>query len=395
MSAPPTPRWLDADGSELGRPSLVMVRERGECATTSSSTGSVRSASGWTSPPGSAICWRRSTWSTGEQPGSAAVSTIPGPARRSPSSTSGSRSCVGTSSSPIRSWSWRWTGCAGRAPSSPRTVLVHGDFKPGNVLLDGDEIGRPARLGARPPRRSPRGPGLGHPAAATRRAPHRRASGRPSTCFARYESATGTTVDVTAVAWWNVFACLKTAVMQVSGLRSYVEGRHPEPYQPTAAPLAALLDLSESVMHPTTEEHLAAVRRLLEGVAADPGVSDSSRVALDEAARRLRRVERSGAARLPFLVRDNRASRDAAGRAPRHGARHRGRRPRDRRGGRARRTCRPRAEQAAARAAGPGCPRAARRRGGRRVACPPRCSTCASGSATDPVDQPTEGAAAE
>lgn len=61
-------------------------------------------------------------------------------------------------------------------------------------------------------------------------------------------------------------------------------------------------------MHPTTEEHLAAVRRLLDEVAADPGVSGSSRLALDEAAKRLRRVERSGAARLPFLVGDNRAS---------------------------------------------------------------------------------------
>ena len=37
-------------------------------------------------------------------------------------------------------------------------------------------------------------------------------------------------------------------------------------------------------MHPTTEEHLAAVRRLLDEVAADPGLSDPSRAALDDAA---------------------------------------------------------------------------------------------------------------
>jgi hypothetical protein len=59
-------------------------------------------------------------------------------------------------------------------------------------------------------------------------------------------------------------------------------------------------------MHPTTEEQLTAVRRLLDEVAADPGVSEASRRALTEAGRRLRRIERSGAARLPFLVRDNR-----------------------------------------------------------------------------------------
>jgi hypothetical protein len=63
-------------------------------------------------------------------------------------------------------------------------------------------------------------------------------------------------------------------------------------------------------MHPTNEEHLAAVRRLLDEVAADPGLSDSSRRAIEEAAKRLRRIERSGAARLPFLVGDNRASRE-------------------------------------------------------------------------------------
>jgi hypothetical protein len=60
-------------------------------------------------------------------------------------------------------------------------------------------------------------------------------------------------------------------------------------------------------MYPTSEEHLAAVRRLLDEVTGDPGLSDASRRALEEAARRLRRVERSGAARLPFLVRDTRA----------------------------------------------------------------------------------------
>ena len=62
-------------------------------------------------------------------------------------------------------------------------------------------------------------------------------------------------------------------------------------------------------MHPTTEEQLAAVRRLLDDVAADAGLSERSRATLQEAASRLRRVERGAAARLPFLVADNEACR--------------------------------------------------------------------------------------
>ena len=60
--------------------------------------------------------------------------------------------------------------------------------------------------------------------------------------FALYEQLTGVAVDRDAVAWWNIFSTFKTAVMQISGLRAYVEGRIDEPYQPSAAVLRELLD---------------------------------------------------------------------------------------------------------------------------------------------------------
>jgi hypothetical protein len=41
-------------------------------------------------------------------------------------------------------------------------------------------------------------------------------------------------------------SCYKTAVMQSSGLRSFVEGRSDDLYQPTAAVLGTLLDLIEA-----------------------------------------------------------------------------------------------------------------------------------------------------
>jgi Phosphotransferase enzyme family len=56
-----------------------------------------------------------------------------------------------------------------------------------------------------------------------------------------YETASGHPVDHDAVRWWNVLAAYKTAVMQASGLRAFVEGRSDEHYQPSAPVLKALI----------------------------------------------------------------------------------------------------------------------------------------------------------
>lgn len=61
-------------------------------------------------------------------------------------------------------------------------------------------------------------------------------------------------------------------------------------------------------MHPTVDEQLRAVRRLLDAVAGDPGLAGPSAQALADASRQLRRLEGSWAARLPFLTDDNRAT---------------------------------------------------------------------------------------
>lgn len=128
-----------------------------------------------------------------------------------------------------------------RAPRSAGTVLVHGDFKPGNVLLAGGEptalldwelahLGDPME-------------DLGWVTQPLRQDEHLiPGAWERADLFARYRAATGRDVDEAGVAWWNVFACCKTAVMQVSGLRAFLEGRSPELYRPTHAVLAALLE---------------------------------------------------------------------------------------------------------------------------------------------------------
>ncbi len=58
-------------------------------------------------------------------------------------------------------------------------------------------------------------------------------------------------------------------------------------------------------MHPTPEEQLRAVGRRLDEVAAEPSLPPPARDALDDARRLIRRLERSLATRLPFLLADN------------------------------------------------------------------------------------------
>ncbi len=58
---------------------------------------------------------------------------------------------------------------------------------------------------------------------------------------ARYRAATGLAFADAELHWWVVFSTFKTAVMQVSGLRAFVEGRSDEPYRPTRRVLATLL----------------------------------------------------------------------------------------------------------------------------------------------------------
>ena len=59
-------------------------------------------------------------------------------------------------------------------------------------------------------------------------------------------------------------------------------------------------------MHPTVEEQLAAIRRLVEAAAADPSMAEGPSALLIDASRQLRRLAGSWAGRFGFLQRDNR-----------------------------------------------------------------------------------------
>jgi aminoglycoside phosphotransferase (APT) family kinase protein len=116
------------------------------------------------------------------------------------------------------------------APTCTRTTLVHGDFKPGNLLLDGDRVSavldwETAHLGD--PHED-----LGWVTNPLRAGEHRIADvWEPADLLARWSAATGMAVDPAAVRWWQILANVKLAVIVLTGVHAFGEGRLDRIYQ--------------------------------------------------------------------------------------------------------------------------------------------------------------------
>jgi aminoglycoside phosphotransferase (APT) family kinase protein len=130
----------------------------------------------------------------------------------------------------------------GHAPASPVTTLVHADFKPGNVLLTGDDVTlvldwETAHLGD--PHED-----LGWVTNPVRAGEHRIPEvWQPADLLARWSAHTGIDVDPESVHWWNVLANFKLCVIVLTGTRAFVDGRLDRVHQPPLALSRVMLDM--------------------------------------------------------------------------------------------------------------------------------------------------------
>ncbi len=110
-----------------------------------------------------------------------------------------------------------------RAPLSAGSVLVHGDFKPGNALLMGDEI--TAMLDWETAHLGDPLEDLGWITNPARAREHQiRGVWEREQIVRAYTEATGRYVDPRELLWWNVFSCWKLSVIILTGMHAFVAG---------------------------------------------------------------------------------------------------------------------------------------------------------------------------
>jgi aminoglycoside phosphotransferase (APT) family kinase protein len=118
----------------------------------------------------------------------------------------------------VRSW------LRANVPTNDVVTLVHGDFKPGNVLLDGGDVTavldwETAHLGD--PHED-----LGWVTNPLRAYEHGIVgSWEPGDLLRRWSQRTGMPVDVDRVQWWRVLANVKLTVIVLTGIRSFLDKR--------------------------------------------------------------------------------------------------------------------------------------------------------------------------
>ena len=116
------------------------------------------------------------------------------------------------------------------APQAEAIVLVHGDFKPGNALISGEQIS--AKLDWETAHLGDPLEDLGWVTNPVRKREHQIAGAwEREQIVAAYRALTGRQVDEAALRWWNVFSCWKLAVIQLTAVSEFVAGRYDRVFQ--------------------------------------------------------------------------------------------------------------------------------------------------------------------
>jgi len=243
----PAPRalWLDADGSELGRPSLVMERGTGSCdyfALNGERPLDRRVALAESFADLLAdihlVDWKAL--------GLDKVLTNPGADAAQVSLDEWSSVLRADQVEPLPELELMADWLQAHVSPSPRVVLVHGDFKAGNMLLD-DNDDVVLLLDWELARLSDPHEDIGWITQPLRTREHLiPGAWEIDQLLDRYTRRSGIEIDAARIRWWNVMSCFKTAVMQVTGLGSYLADHTDVMYRLTNGCVLAAFDLMES-----------------------------------------------------------------------------------------------------------------------------------------------------
>jgi aminoglycoside phosphotransferase (APT) family kinase protein len=238
----PTVRWADLAGDRLGRPSLVMDLCPGECQpyVLNSRLDLGRRCHIAHNIYDQLAAIHRVDWRRFELEGL----DDPGPRAALVALTEWEAELHEVRCDPEPELAYAIAWLRQRAPTAERTTLVHGDFKPGNVLLVDDDVSavldwETAHLGD--PHED-----LGWVTNPIRAGEHRiEGSWEPEDLLARWSMTTGWQVEDATLRWWQVFANLKLSIILLRGMREFLDGRLDRAFLPPWPFIATLLDQIE------------------------------------------------------------------------------------------------------------------------------------------------------
>jgi aminoglycoside phosphotransferase (APT) family kinase protein len=116
------------------------------------------------------------------------------------------------------------------APAPETIVLVHGDFKPGNALIEGMSI--TAKLDWETAHLGDPLEDLGWITNPVRKSEHQIGGHwERQQIVQAYRQLTGREAREADLAWWNVFSCWKLAVIQLTAVNEFVAGRYNRVFQ--------------------------------------------------------------------------------------------------------------------------------------------------------------------